>query len=644
MDLIKRSCLILSIFLFICSGYICCGIRLADAVTWTSLVNVTAQPDSNDLEKTSGVNGWNAGAISVETLVADTAGEGVVFNCSTPTRAVMVGLADTNPDVSYTSIDFTIYCVFSDQSIVVYESGISKYTTAASFFTATDELSIELNSSGKFEYKKNGTTFYTSLITTPTNPLFVDTTLYHVATNSQINNVRLLTIDLTIPADKTITTHTGYTQTYTYFTKLNSITASATLQSNQGISGVRFTLDGGSYVDDTDTTDLVYTATFNSLSLGSHSMEARILQGGSPGGLYDLNNFFIVGEIWALYGDSTTTGVYSTGSASTSLSNITTLALSQAAVSGGAEGTGGRQSSTGLSYETQDPYWADSAHYLPGYAVSFTEAMKDIGKFVFVMNEGKGADDTGYLLTRWTADNLTNRCISVDGDTGNSSKHGVTHAMIMFGVNDYARSMAPATFQSNLESIIQKILDCGVSTTNIYVAKPTYASDGTHDAQSFLDEVEAAVATKGVKLGPNYYDFIKDFPSLLGSDGLHPEWYGYRRMGRIGVQDINSKDVWGGGWEGNLFDDWYSSSEDFGYNGNVYLNTGDTYESPVYDLFTPQNIEVTLSNVITRGSVSESTRCQLAKFAQGDGTPSWTLYTAPILYGNVRYCQFKVHK
>lgn len=112
------------------------------------------------------------------------------------------------------------------------------------------------------------------------------------------------------PATLTISPDPGYTQTFTYFTKSTTITASATLTTNTNITGVRFTIDGGNHVDDTNTSDLNYSGVLSGLSSGLHTIEARTMEGGLPTEIAISNQFYVVDQIWGFYGDSTTTGSY----------------------------------------------------------------------------------------------------------------------------------------------------------------------------------------------------------------------------------------------------------------------------------------------------------------------------------------------
>lgn len=153
-------------------------------VIWRDLVNVTAQPTANDLEKTSGGAVWNAGARSVQTLAFG----GVSFKAGQIDKNIMCGLSSSDPDQDKDTIEFGIFCSPGGQ-ISVFENGSNPWATGVTYNTNT-VLSVEVNiSTGAVEYKKDGNVQYTSL-NTPTYPLFVDNSIFDVG--AQILDVQML--------------------------------------------------------------------------------------------------------------------------------------------------------------------------------------------------------------------------------------------------------------------------------------------------------------------------------------------------------------------------------------------------------------------------------------------------------------------
>jgi RHS repeat-associated protein len=143
-------------------------------VAWTNAVGVSV--NGNNLTK-SATQGWgNAGAASTQSI---NSGDGYAeFSSSGIT---LFGLSHTDPDQSYTSIEFGVHVTGND--LYVYESG-----TQRGYFgnvAPTDRLRVGVEG-GVVKYKKNGTVFYTSTVA-PTYPLLVDTALY--TNGSTISNV-----------------------------------------------------------------------------------------------------------------------------------------------------------------------------------------------------------------------------------------------------------------------------------------------------------------------------------------------------------------------------------------------------------------------------------------------------------------------
>jgi hypothetical protein len=142
------------------------------SVTWMNSVNVDLTPDSNDLTKpVNSSSGWNAGAVSVQTIehhgyIEFTTAE------NTTDKAAGLSLGDNGQTLG--DIDFAIY-LHSDGTVRVREGG----TPMGSFgsYVAGDVFRVEVKN-GQVTYSKNGTPpFYRSLLT-PAFPLLLDTALY----------------------------------------------------------------------------------------------------------------------------------------------------------------------------------------------------------------------------------------------------------------------------------------------------------------------------------------------------------------------------------------------------------------------------------------------------------------------------------
>jgi len=152
----------------------------AGAVTWTSAVGVSVS--ANNLSK-PGSNGWNAGAVSTQTI---SSGDGYVEFTATETnthRRLGLSLGDSNQ--SWDDIDFCIY-LQNNGTVDINEGATSRGSFGS--YAAGDVFRVAVEG-GVVKYRKNGTLLYTSTVT-PTYPLLVDTSLY--STNATLTNVRLV--------------------------------------------------------------------------------------------------------------------------------------------------------------------------------------------------------------------------------------------------------------------------------------------------------------------------------------------------------------------------------------------------------------------------------------------------------------------
>ena len=139
----------------------------AQAVTWTSLVNVAAA--AGELHKTGGCAGCpDAGAASTQTIAS---GDGELTFVAGDTQALrVIGLSNGNTGTAPEEIVFGLRV--QDGRVEVREKGAYKAERALG---AGDVLSVTLRA-GTVSYLLNGTAFYTSA-TEPSYPLLVDTSL-----------------------------------------------------------------------------------------------------------------------------------------------------------------------------------------------------------------------------------------------------------------------------------------------------------------------------------------------------------------------------------------------------------------------------------------------------------------------------------
>jgi len=160
------------------------------AVTWntSSMVGVSASPSANSLVKTGMVAGFNAGAVSNESI--DRRGI-LAFTTAEKTTRKAVGLNNVNGGVNMDDIDYAIQ-LLDNGTVTVRENGIHRGNFGN--YVANDSFYITVQA-GVVIYWKNTQGFYTSEVE-PTFPLYADTTLH--TPNATIRNVQIASTKLYI--------------------------------------------------------------------------------------------------------------------------------------------------------------------------------------------------------------------------------------------------------------------------------------------------------------------------------------------------------------------------------------------------------------------------------------------------------------
>ena len=150
-------------------------------VTWTGGQNAT--PTGNTLAKTAGGTGWNAGAISSAALQPGSTGY-VRATVASTQDILMFGLSDDpSNNVTWQNLDYAFYIDPGTSGLTVAESGTTK--GAVSLYDVGDELAIGVGSSGLVRYYRNGVAVYTSTVTAPSAPLYMDSSLYNTGSKVQ---------------------------------------------------------------------------------------------------------------------------------------------------------------------------------------------------------------------------------------------------------------------------------------------------------------------------------------------------------------------------------------------------------------------------------------------------------------------------
>jgi hypothetical protein len=150
-------------------------------LTWKDRIGTSLT--GNKLVRTASGNNWTgSGAASVQQLAPGQDGWLEVTVSETNTNR-MIGLADTNPDLNYTSIDYAFY--LNSTSLKIYENGSLKSTVAGTLISG-DVVRIERTGT-VMKYYKNNALVYTSA-TASSTLLFVDVSIN--TTGSTLTNVR----------------------------------------------------------------------------------------------------------------------------------------------------------------------------------------------------------------------------------------------------------------------------------------------------------------------------------------------------------------------------------------------------------------------------------------------------------------------
>ncbi len=141
-------------------------------VIWQTPVNVTV--DGNNLLKTSGGSGWNADAVSLQTIAAGENGF-VEITVEQTTTNRMFGLSDINVNSVFNTIDYAIFLI-PGKRIQVYENG--SFLGEFAGYDIGSVLRVERIDT-TVSYLNDGVVFFTSGVASTTE-LIVDTSIHEV--------------------------------------------------------------------------------------------------------------------------------------------------------------------------------------------------------------------------------------------------------------------------------------------------------------------------------------------------------------------------------------------------------------------------------------------------------------------------------
>jgi lysophospholipase L1-like esterase len=110
---------------------------------------------------------------------------------------------------------------------------------------------------------------------------------------------------------------------------------------------------------------------------------------------------------------------------------------------------------------------------------------------------------------------------------------------IGYGTNDAWEKVPPATFETELQTLIDKIEEAGRIPI---IARIPYAAKGPADAdvQALNEVIDRVVARNGLLPGPDLYAWFAAHQDELGPDGVHPSEAGAKSINRLWYEALRS--------------------------------------------------------------------------------------------------------
>ncbi|KAF5430980.1 Concanavalin A-like lectin, partial [Candidatus Methanophagaceae archaeon] len=329
----------------------------------------------------------------------------------------------------------------------------------------------------------------------------------------------------------------SYNQSYPYLQKSRTLNASATLSSTDSVGGVRFIVDQGeageTIVNDTNTSDTLFSAQFSSLSYGNHTLDITILNASRDPlpGSESIDPFWIVPYIIQFIGDSITI----------SCVDDTNGAVYDLA---GAQSDGKAATNDNL---LELPCWdAAQSHYSNGIHIFYSDYAKSIyGTYVFGNNEAQSGITAEGTHDKFIANNngYADRFTSLDGNISNADLFGPTHAYVMLGLNGNRTGVTESTYETQLSNVVNDTHNQSIAYENITLLYPTYSP--TYDVSDYLDNIDNVSSNLGTRLIKDLYNETKANYNSGGSwycttDNVHFTRAGSRNISRI----IAEKSTW----------------------------------------------------------------------------------------------------
>ena len=248
-----------------------------------------------------------------------------------------------------------------------------------------------------------------------------------------------------------------------------------------------------------DTTSVVdssspYTARFSSVSQGEHWLDAMIRDDSGAEVVRDTNiPIGALGDYYVAVGDSITNGV-------------------------GDDDSSDNTSQDGRIIAIQ------------GYEANLNDLLTSTLNYPhIVFNEGIGGDTSEEALER--IESILKR------------HPGSNKVLILLGTNDAGSGVSSEEFRSNMQGLINMVLNMVPEGMDVWVAlvPPAFDENGVPNSvrNSFVVNYNDVIKElTGIQVGPDLYNFFLTRPSLF-ADELHPNALGYEAMAYLWHNELN---------------------------------------------------------------------------------------------------------
>ncbi|HUZ00253.1 MAG TPA: GDSL-type esterase/lipase family protein [Thermomicrobiaceae bacterium] len=157
----------------------------------------------------------------------------------------------------------------------------------------------------------------------------------------------------------------------------------------------------------------------------------------------------------------------------------------------------------------------------PSFAQDVHQALP--GHFPLMVDGGVGGVNSAYgdgVIDAWLADNPDLRVWAIG-----------------YGTNDAWQSVAPDTFESQLQTIVDRVKAAGRQPV---LARIPYALKGPADAnvQALNRVIDTLTARNHLTPGPDLYAWFRVHPDQLGTDGVHPTPAGSIAINRLWAEAL----------------------------------------------------------------------------------------------------------